>query len=221
MKLPAAQAKLVEIVQDGIVAEIAAGRLAPGMHIDHDHIAQELGVSRAAVQQAMQGLRERGVLRDGADRALEVAPLDLEHVRNVYDVRAAIEGLAFRKAAELNSQRAAKEGAELVDAGRKAVARGDVADMIDADLAFHEFVHSLSGNPLLAATLEAHWTNTQRVMGEVILRDETPREIWDQHEAMLAAIVAGDGARAEALAREHIAHSAELMIDRLRREGTP
>jgi DNA-binding GntR family transcriptional regulator len=91
--------------------------------------------------------------------------------------------------------------------------------MIAADLKFHDFIYAQSENPLIAPTLEAQWTYTQRVMGEVLMRDELPRDIWDQHEAMLDAVMAGDGAAAEALARRHITQAAAVMIGRLRSEA--
>ena len=47
------------------------------------------------------------------------------------------------------------------------------------------------------------------------MRDETPRDIWDQHEALLKAVMAGDGEAAEALARQHITQAADFMIERL------
>jgi DNA-binding GntR family transcriptional regulator len=56
-------------------------------------------------------------------------------------------------------------------------------------------------------------------MGEVLLhRDEAPGEIWDQHEAILQAIAAGQADRAEALARAHTARAARLMVARLSAE---
>ena len=101
--------------------------------------------------------------------------------------------LAARRAAVLGAQRAAKAGPALVEAGRKAVAAGSVAKMIAADMRFHEFIYALSGNPLIAPALETHLAYTQRVMGEVLIRDEQPRDIWDQHEALLEAVAAGKG----------------------------
>jgi DNA-binding GntR family transcriptional regulator len=219
MKMLATQPKLVEQVQDAILAEIASGKLKPGERIIQEQIAAELGVSRQPVQQALLVLRNLGVLQDAPGRGLQVAPLDLDHVRNMYDMRAMIEGLAFRKAAERNAARAGREGPELIAAGRDAVARGSVAAMIDADMAFHDFIYALSENPLVAPAMETHWTNTQRVMGEVLMRDEKPRDIWQQHEALLQAVMAGDGERAERLAREHIQEAADFMIERLQREG--
>ena len=219
MKTLVAQPSLVEQVQDSILAEIASGKLAPGARIIQEQIAQELGVSRQPVQQALLVLRNLGVLRDAPGRGLQVAPLDLEHVRDMYDMRAVIEGLAFRKAAERNAKEAKARGPALIRAGRKAVASGSVAAMIAADMAFHDFVYELSRNPLVAPAMDTHWTNTQRVMGEVLMRDETPRDIWDQHEALLDAVMAGDGERAEALARQHIQQAADFMIERLRKEA--
>ncbi|MBC5766386.1 GntR family transcriptional regulator [Ramlibacter sp. GTP1] len=221
MKVLAAQPKLVELVQDAILAEIASGKLPPGARIIQEQIAQELGVSRQPVQQALLVLRNLGVLREAPGRGLQVAPLDLDHVRDMYDMRAVIEGLAFRKAAERNAKRASEEGPALIAEGRDAVAAGDVARMISADMAFHSFIYSLSGNPMVAPAMETHWTNTQRVMGEVLMRDERPRDIWDQHEALLQAVMAGDGKKAERLARQHIEQAADFMIERLRREQAP
>jgi DNA-binding GntR family transcriptional regulator len=159
------------------------------------------------------------VLRDAPGRGLQVAPLDLGYVRNMYDVRAVLEGLAFRKAAERNPQAAKAKGPALVRAGRKAVESGSVSAMIAADMAFHDFVYRLSENPLVAPAMEAHWTHTQRVMGEVLMRDEKPRDIWDEHEQLLDAIIAGDGERAERLARWHIEQAADFMIERLATEA--
>ena len=218
MKILAPQPKLVELVQDAIVAEIASGKLPPGARIIQEQIAQELGVSRQPVQQALLVLRNLGVLREAPGRGLQVAPLDLDHVRDMYEMRAVIEGLAFRKAAERNAPRAAQRGAAAIAAGRKAVAAGNVARMIEADMAFHALIYELSQNPLVAPVMDTHWTNTQRVMGEVLLRDEHPRDIWDQHEALLKAVVAGDAKAAERLARQHIEQAASFMLARLQRD---
>jgi DNA-binding FadR family transcriptional regulator len=83
-------------------------------------------------------------------------------------------------------------------------------------MAFHHFVYSLSENLLVAPAMDAHWTYTQRVMGEVLMRDEKPRDIWDQHEALLQLIMSGDGEAAEAQAKEHILAAADFIISRVK-----
>lgn len=219
MKTLAATPSLVDQVHDAILGEIASGRLAPGERVVQEPIAQALGVSRQPVQQALALLRSQGLLREAPGRGLIVAPLDPAHVRHIYDMRAVIEGLACRRAAEAAAERAARQGPALIEAGRKAVASGSVPRLIAADMRFHEFLYELSGNPLVAPTMATHLTYTQRVMGEVLVRDERPRDIWDQHERMLQAIAAGDADAAEARAREHVALAAQFMLARLARQA--
>ena len=218
MKTLSVEPNLVERVRDAILEEIASGAFAPGDRIIQEQIAQALGVSRHPVQQALTLLRGQGVLRDAPGRGLIVSPLDADHVQNMYDMRAVIEGLACRRAAETNAERAQKQGKAIIEAGRKAVATGAIAKMIAADIRFHEFLYELSGNPLIAPVLETHLSYTQRVMGEVLVRDETPRDIWDQHAAILDAIADGDADRAEALVRGHLSGAAQFTVNRLRNQ---
>ncbi|CAG9181125.1 GntR family transcriptional regulator [Cupriavidus pinatubonensis] len=216
MKALTAQPNLVEQVHDALLDEIASGQLSPGERIIQEQIAQVLGVSRQPVQQALLLLRNQGVLRDAPGRGLIVAPLDPDHVKHIYEMRAAIEGLACRLAAAQGAELARKQGAALIEAGRKAVASGSVPKMIAADIRFHEFLYQLSGNPLIAPAMATHLTYTQRVMGEVLVRDQKPRDIWDQHAAILEAIVVGNTEEAEYLARQHLILASDFMVSRLR-----
>jgi DNA-binding GntR family transcriptional regulator len=215
MKLIDTPPPLAEQVHRAILAEIAEGRLLPGARIIQEQIAQALGVSRQPVQQALLLLRDQGVLREAPGRGLQVAPLDLDLVRQMYELRAVIEGLAFRRAAQESADVAARRGPALIQAGRKAVASGSVSAMITADMAFHAFIYELSGNPLVAPAMDRHWTHIQRVMGGVLVRDDQPRNIWDQHEALLDAVAQGRARQAESLARRHIQEAADFMIARL------
>ena len=219
MKIIQSQPSMVEQVHKAILSEIASGKLPPGARIIQEQIAQSLGVSRQPVQHALTLLRKHGVLQDAPGRGLQVAPMDLAYVRQIYDVRAVIEGLAFRKAAENNAEQAGSKGPQLIRAGTKAADSGSVPAMIAADMAFHQFIYALSGNPLLAPSMEAHWTHTQRVMGEVLIRDDKPRDVWEQHQELLETVVKGQAAQAERLAKKHILDAADFMIERLRSEG--
>ena len=215
MKILSVQPNLVDQVHEAILLEISVGKLTPGTRIIQEQIASELGVSRQPVQQALLLLRNQGLLRDAPGRGLIVAPLDPDHIRQMYEVRAVLEGLAFRKAATNNAETARSQGPLLIKQGRQAVKSGQVPQLINADMAFHHFVYGLSDNLLVAPTMDAHWTYTQRVMGEVLMRDEKPRDIWDQHEDLLQSVVDGDPVAAEQKARQHIMETANFIIERL------
>jgi DNA-binding GntR family transcriptional regulator len=216
MKAISLQPNLVDQVKDALLEEITSGKLSPGERIIQEQIAQALGVSRQPVQQALLLLRNQGVLKDAGGRGLIVAPLDADHVAHIYEMRAVIEGLACRLAATHRAEQARKQGEAIIEAGRKAVASGSVAKMIAADIRFHEFLYGLSGNPLIGPAMDTHLTYTQRVMGEVLVQDQEPRDIWDQHAKILAAIVSGKPELAEKLAKEHLMQASHFMVSRLK-----
>ncbi|MCC7546422.1 MAG: GntR family transcriptional regulator [Burkholderiales bacterium] len=215
------QPTLVDQVYDAILSEISAGKLAPNGRVIQEEIAESLGVSRQPVQQALLLLKRQGLLRDAPGRGLMVAPLDADYVRHLYEIRGMLDGLASAKAAERGSEAARKEGPAFIERGRAAVATRSIARMIATDMDFHFFLYGLSGNPLIAEASNVHWSYLRRVMGEVLLHGETPADIWNQHERILEAVIAGDAIQAERLAREHISHASQTLTSRLLPSETP
>ncbi|MGA2127660.1 MAG: GntR family transcriptional regulator [Xanthobacteraceae bacterium] len=207
---------LVELVVNAIVSEIVEGQLPANSRLIQDDLARAYGVSRQPVQQALLLLRDRGLVREAAGRGLIVSPLDVDFVRNLYELRAMLDGLAARLAAERGAQRARSEGGAYLDAGGAAVESGSLNAQIDADMRFHAFISELSGNPLIGETTAPHWPYLRRVMGEVLRDDaQMPRIILGEHAEILDAVGAGDGARAEMLGRQHISRAATIFVQRL------
>ena len=85
---------LVEQVVNAIVSEIVDGELPANARLIQDELAKAYGVSRQPVQQALLLLRDRGLVREAPGRGLIVSPLDVGFVRNLYDIRAMLDGLA-------------------------------------------------------------------------------------------------------------------------------
>jgi DNA-binding GntR family transcriptional regulator len=138
-------------------------------------------------------------------------------MRHRYEIRAALDGLAARRAAErahASREVAAslkRDGAERIAAGRAAMTKGGIAAMVHSDIAFHDFICEASGNPLIAQTSALHWRQLRRVMGEVLRHAEPPETIWRQHRDILDAVAGGDAERAEAAAVAHVEHAAERL----------
>lgn len=212
------QPSLTEQVYEQILSEIIAGRLKDNPRLIQDELAKTLGVSRQPVQQALLLLRNQGFLRDAPGRGLVVVPLDVDFVRDLFEVRAAGEALACHLAAERGAREAQRLGPKFIEDGRKAEREASVPKLIAADKRFHEFLYEISGNRLITEMMQPYWAHLRRLMGEVLLKDETPRKIWDQHEAILNAVIVGDGAKAELLARAHITNAAEVFIARLEQD---
>src|SRR5215510_15016080 len=117
-----APSALIDQVHDRLVSAIADGTLPPGQRLTQEEIAARLGVSRQPVSHALQVLRRRGLLEEAGKRGLIVAPLDATRLRGLYQVRAALEGLAASLAATrvrsaLVSERDIAEGHAIIARG--------------------------------------------------------------------------------------------------------
>ena len=93
------QPTLVDKVYEAILSEISAGKLGRDARLIQEELAESLGVSRQPVQQALLLLKSHGILRDAPGRGLMVAPLEAEFVRNIYEVRGVLDGLASSEGA--------------------------------------------------------------------------------------------------------------------------
>lgn len=202
---------LVEQVHARLLDAISDGSLAPGQRITQEDIAQQLAVSRQPVLQALRLLKKEGFVRDAPGRGLLVAPLDADAMRNIYEVRGALDALAARLAA-LHRFRI---DPRLIEAGRKATRGRNVKAMIDADLAFHQAIYQASRNPLIAQTAQQHWRHLRRVMGAVLQQMRQREPVWDEHEAIAISIAAGDGEQAARLIEEHGRRASDSLAARL------
>jgi len=208
---------LTDQIYDAVVDEICDGRLAPGEHLVQESLARRFGVSRQPVQQAMARLKADGMVEEAGRRGLFVAALDLARMRQHYGVRAALDCWSAWTAAERmagNPSLAGEirgRGLAILDAGDAAVTAGNTVEQVRCDRAFHVLIHDATGNPLIARTAEPHWRFLRRAMGDVLRRAERPETVWSQHRAILAAVLAGDGANAQRLALVHVEQAAERL----------
>lgn len=207
---------LTEQVYERLLDAICSGALPPGARLTQEELAASLNVSRQPVLQALRLLKREGVAVDAGRRGLQVAAVDPALIASVYEVRAALEALAARLAAKAR----AKLDAGVIAQGREAGAAGDVAAMIAADMRFHHAVYAASGNRLIAQSADRHWHHVRRAMGATLQVAGVRDNVWNEHEAILEAINAGDAVRAERLARQHCDAAGRALHATLVRSST-
>ena len=190
---------LVERVYDMLLTSITDGKLAPGERLAQEDLADQLNVSRQPVLQALRLLKKDGFVIDAGKRGVMVTPIDADWIAKVYQLRAALDGLAARLAAA----RKARIDRLLLERGRKAATGRSVSTLVNADVAFHNAIYTASGNELIAESANRHWVHIRRAMSGVLLSSGIRESVWDEHEAMAAAIASGNGVLAERLMREH------------------
>jgi DNA-binding GntR family transcriptional regulator len=202
---------MLDQVYLAILDAICEGRLASGERLTQDSVADRLNVSRQPVGQAFLILKKQNFVKETGRRGLAVAPLDPNFIRSVYEFRIGIDPVAACLAAARAAPQDIDRGRRIIRTGEKGLASGSVSTLIKADMEFHMLVYQLSGNPLLAESMETHWHHLRRAMREVLKRPEYRPEVWKEHAAILDAIEAGDTKRAEKAGRRHIEAAADSL----------
>lgn len=211
------QLRLVDHAYDAILTAICTHELAPGERLTQEELAERLNVSRQPIQQTLLALEKQGFLERVGRRGLRVAALDANFVRHLFQVRAALDGFAARLAAQAPTAKRS-EGRRLIAAGRAAVRNGSAKERIDTDLAFHTFLYELSGNPLIRDAALLHWNHVRRAMAADLRRMGALERAWDDHEAILKAVIAGDPDEAERQARAHAESVGASLCDLLEKD---
>jgi DNA-binding GntR family transcriptional regulator len=210
VKLDAAP-DLVDRVYRSLLDAILDGSLAPGARLTQEEIARQLAVSRQPVLQALRQLKGDGLVLDAPGRGVLVTRLDGAWIASVYEVRAALDVLAARLAA----QHRAVLAPDLIVRGRKALRSRNVRALIDADAAFHNAIYVASCNPSITQSAHVHWRHIRRAMGAVLQRSALRETVWDEHEAIAAAIAEGDSESAARLISGHDLRASEYISQQL------
>jgi DNA-binding GntR family transcriptional regulator len=198
---------LRERALESVRAAIISGQYRPGDHLGEVELASSLGVSRGTVREALRHLQQEGLVTAGNRGMLRVNSLTPGEVRELFQVRAALEGLAVReiiasprREAAVGVLRTALE--QLTDEGEDFPAR------IQADLAFHLQLCRLAGNSM---PVEA-WQRLEGRMRVAILNGaawQVPMMARDRHAPIVDAIEQADAAAAVQIVEEHMASAAE------------
>lgn len=203
---------LVESVHARIRDAICRGVLKPNERLNQDVIAERLNVSRQPVNQALLLLKSQGFVTEVGRRGVMVAPLSLQRVADIYQIRGALDRLAAEGAAALAwSEADVAQGRAMLAAGEQALATGSAAAIVQADLDFHRYLYQRSGNALLAEVLDLHFLHLNRAILTVLQAGPEHRRYWDEHRAIFEAVAAGDGARAAQLSVHHVEAAARAF----------
>jgi DNA-binding GntR family transcriptional regulator len=202
---PLAVASVVDLAYAASRERIVAGALPRGARVHQQDLAVELGVSRTPVREALRRLSAEGLVEMRTNRGARVADLDRSGMRVAYEARLVIEPGAARFAAERRPPEPLRRMREALARQRRANA--DVHASFVANRDFHLALVAASGNQFLEQLAQLLWVAR---IGEAIyeVQAETPERMRlaaDEHEAILAAVEAGDARAAETLTRRHVA----------------
>ena len=196
---------LAEAVYAAVHHRIVTGDYRPNQRLVETDIAEELGASRTPVREALVQLVKDG-LAVRSRQGLSVREFTLSEVREIYEVRAALEGYAARLAAERATPEALADLVLKLDHHAEN-SRGQIVDrakVVETNAAFHNAVLATAGNDrlrLLATGNRSYFFNNEAA---AVTSDDALGVALEEHQLIYDAIRDRDGDRAEALVRGHV-----------------
>jgi len=195
-----ARSGVYELLRDAIVSL----RLKPHERISYDALAEQLGISRTPVREAVLQLAEEGLVDLRPQSGTFVAPISLEAVREAQFIREALEVAAVRAAIDrVGDRELAELGANLAGQ-READATHDTDRFYALDEALHRRLMELSGFPGAWRVAEQSRAQLNRVRILSLPGPDVIGRLVAQHVEIVERLRAGDAAGAEAVMRDHL-----------------
>ncbi|MBQ6495830.1 MAG: GntR family transcriptional regulator [Firmicutes bacterium] len=203
---------LREMVYEELKMQILTGAIIPGTRMMEVELAEEMGVSRTPIREAIRKLEKEGLVTIEPRRGAYASMISTEDMVEILEVRQDLEGLAAFFAADRMPEDKLKILREVSNQYNDAVKRGSMEDMIAFDTKFHRTIVDSCHNKILVQMIEQ--------LQELVLRfryiyyDNFRRaeNMPEEHEAIIKAIESGDAKEARYAADIHIERLKELVM---------
>jgi DNA-binding GntR family transcriptional regulator len=217
---------LVDSLAAQLHARVLSGDLAPGTRLRQEALADEFGVSRTPVREALRKLQAGGLVELRPNRGAFVRGISPREIRDAYEVRATLEGLAAELAAghvshdQVERLRVAQAQfrealARTIDLRRSGAAVGEeeTERWGRANDEFHQVIQEAAGNEVLGATLTHLHRSFPRDLSRIVVGESTKllQQNVAEHEGILEAVEHGDTAAARDRMLRHVRRSGRLV----------
>ena len=195
--------------------EILNGALKAGENLTELRISARLGVSRTPVREAIHRLEQEGLVQLTPNKGAVVVGVSEKDLRDIYDIRMKLEGLASRWAAEQITEEDAKSLRDILELQEFYTAKGDLDQLRNLDSQFHERIYEISGSRTLRQTLSSLHHSIQRYRKMSFATKGCAQKVMGEHQRIVDAIAAHNPADAEKATIDHIEMAATNMLKNL------
>lgn len=207
---------LRDVVFNTLRQAILRGELKPGERLMEIQLANKLGVSRTPIREAIRKLELEGLVLMIPRKGAEVAEITEKSLRDVLEVRRALEELAVQLVCEKITE---EEIEELKAAAREfenVLKDGDITKIAEADVRFHDVIYMAIDNQKLIQLLNNLREQMYRFRVEYLKREEVRPQLLAEHEEIIATIERREKDTATKVVCEHIDNQVEAVIDIIR-----
>lgn len=207
---------LRDVVFNTLRRAILRGELKPGERLMEIQLANKLGVSRTPIREAIRKLELEGLVLMIPRKGAEVAEITEKNLRDVLEVRCALEELAVQLACERIDKREIKELHAAADHFRDVLGSDDITQIAEADEAFHDVIFTATNNGRLIQLLNNLREQMYRYRIEYLKKKECHPKLLTEHEAIIAAIESHDREKATKVTGQHINNQADTVLGSLK-----
>ncbi|MDH7478830.1 MAG: GntR family transcriptional regulator [Syntrophomonadaceae bacterium] len=207
---------LREIVFETLREAIIGGVLKPGERLMEVQLAEEMGVSRTPVREAIRKLELEGFVVMVARKGAYVAGISLKDVTDVFEIRAALEGLAAYLAAGRATEEELEEMERVLVAKSASLEASDLSSLVEKDTQFHELLYRASRNQRLIQILSNLREQINRFRAVSLASPGRGKEALEEHKKILEAVAARDAELAQRLGQEHIENAENALLYTMR-----
>jgi DNA-binding GntR family transcriptional regulator len=199
-----------EALEQDLERRILQGEFATGEHLREVELSEQYGVGRHTLRAAFDRLARRGLVVRQRNRGVSVRRLMAEDLREIYELREAIECETFRILAGRRIVPATAQ--EAIDELKRMTSKTPRADVVAADLGFHRALVEATGNNRLVRVHEDLGAEIQLWQAQLAGGYMSPRQTAAQHADLLALIAGGDLRAAERGIRAHLERALEWLV---------
>ena len=204
---------LRDVVFENLRGAIVEGKLKPGQRLMEVQLAEQLGVSRTPVREAIRKLELEGLVVMLPRKGAYVVNMSLKDVVDVLEIRASLEGLAASLSAERITDEDIKKLESIVEEFENNVDESNVEALLKKDVEFHECIFKSTNNKRLHQLINSLWEQVYRFRVTYISDYDSTVNIVEEHKMILDAIKRGDSEMAKKYAMEHIQKAENFMIE--------
>lgn len=204
---------LREVVYETLREAIRSGVLESGERLMEIQVAEELGVSRTPVREAIRRLEAEGLVIMIPRRGTYVSDLSLRDISDVFEIREALEGLAVGLAAERITDSELEELERMMVEFGEVIQRGDMEAMVEMDIRFHSKIYQASRNIRLVSILSNLREQTTRFRMASMSMPGRMQNTLEEHRAIVEALGQRDPDEASRVTQFHLAKAETILLE--------
>lgn len=207
---------LRDVVFQTLRQAILRGELKPGERLMEIHLANKLGVSRTPIREAIRKLELEGLVLMVPRKGAEVAEITEKNLRDVLEVRCALEELAVQLACDRMDKRGIRDLQKAAENFKATLDSNDITKIAEADVAFHDIIYMATDNKRLIQLLNNLREQMYRYRIEYLKKKECYPQLLREHQDIIQAIANREREKATKITSQHIDNQVETVADTIR-----